>query len=58
MVALFMYFLIWLSSLLLTIVLAGPVRPADKRHLAEKKVSWYLKNYLKNRQPFYVGDDY
>ena len=25
--------------LLLTIALAGPVRPADKRHLAEKKVS-------------------
>ena len=26
-----------LSPLLLTIALAGPVRPADKRHLAEKK---------------------
>ena len=38
---------------------AGPVRPADKRHLTEKKVSWYLKkNYLKNRQQFYIVDDY
>ena len=29
----------YLSPLLLIIALAGPVRPADKRHLAEKKVS-------------------
>ena len=59
MVALFIFVLIWLSPLLLTITLAGTVRPADKRHLAEKKVSWYLKkNYLKNLQQFYNGDDY
>ena len=25
---------------------------ADKRHLADKKVNWYLKNYLKN----YISD--
>ena len=47
-----------LSPLLLTIALAGLVRPADKRHLAEKNVSLYFKNYLKNRQKFFIGDDY
>ena len=45
-----MFVLLWLNPLLLTIALVGPV--------AEKKVSWYLKNYLKNRQPFYIGNDY
>ena len=46
------------DSTFLTIALAGPV-PADKRHLAEKKGSKYLKkNYFKNRQPYFIGDDY
>ena len=31
------------SPLLLTIALAGPVRPADKRHLAEKKSKLIFK---------------
>ena len=53
-----MFVLICLSPLLLTIALADPVRPADKHHLAEKKVNWYLKEKnQKNWQPFYIGDD-
>ena len=56
MVAFLMFVLIWLSPFLLTVALSGP---ADKRHLAEKKVSWYLKkNYLKNWTPFFIGYDY
>ena len=37
-----------------------PVRPADKDHIAEKKVSLYLKKYIfkKKRQPLYIGDAY
>ena len=58
MVALFMFVFIWLSPLLLTVALAGPVRPADKDHLTEKKVSWYLRKLFKYRQPFFIGDDY
>ena len=46
MVALFMFVLIWLIPLLLTIALASSVRPADKCDLAEKKVSWYLKKTI------------
>ena len=45
------------NPLLITIVLAGPVRPTDKRHLAEKKVSSHLKKIFKNPTvPFYIGD--
>ena len=41
-VALFMFFLIWRSPFLLTIALPSLVSPANKRHLAEKKLSWYF----------------
>ena len=41
--------LILLSLPLLTFAIAGPVRPADKRHLSEEKVSWYFnKTFLKS----------
>ena len=38
MIAFFMFFFIGLGPLLLTIALAGPGRPADKRHLAEIQI--------------------
>ena len=59
MVALFMFFLIWLSPLLFTIALACPVRPASWLTASSGgKVSWDFKNNLKKPQQFYVGDDY
>ena len=50
-----MLFLIWL---LLTIALACLVHPADKRHLAEKKVSWYLQKLFEKPITILIGDDY
>ena len=43
MVALFMSVLIWLSSILLTIALAGPVRLADNTSSGEKSKLIFLK---------------
>ena len=37
-----------------TTALAGPVRPSS----GEKCQRIFKKNYFKNRQPFFIGDDY
>ena len=40
------------------ITLAGPVRPANTSHLAEKKVSQYFKKIFKKPTTIPFADDY
>ena len=55
MVALFMFFLIWLK-LLLTIALACLVRPLTNAIL-RRKTKLMFKKLFKTRQPSFIGDD-
>ena len=55
MVVLFMFILIWLCPLLLTVAIACPVRPANRHHLVEQKCKLIFKKLLKNLTTILYG---